>query len=376
VHARLTRRELVRAGALGATATLAGVGGYLLSRGGGSSHPAGSAPAGLERLRVGPRGTGLVGAASGAPFVAWGFNWGGPGDYDDLGLVRERFSQMRSFGANTVRLHLQFGDVMTSPTQPSRAALDHLSAIVSLAESERLYLDISGNEVWVPGGAPAWYDNLGESARWDAQAAYWSALAEACAGSAAVACYDLLSEPAVGDGLPRGGWYTGRFGPYDFVQRISLELAGRSPAQVARAWTGKLVEAIRARDPDHLITVGMQPDQEASMFPAAAVAPLLDLLSVHVYPKTGRVQESLALVQGLASLGKPVLVEETYLLYGDTPTLEQFISASRTSADGWLGFYYGPGVADLKRPSALARPLQREWLRLFEKYAPLLGRTP
>jgi len=375
VHARLTRRELVGAGALGA-ATLAGVGGYLLSRGGGSSHPARPAPTGLERLRVGPRGTGLVGAGSGAPFVAWGFNWGGPGDYDDLGLVRERFAQMRSFGANTVRLNLQFADVMTSPTQPSRAALDHLSAIVSLAESERLYLDISGNEVWVPGGAPAWYDSLGESARWDAQAVYWGALAETCAGSAAVACYDLLSEPAVGDGLPPGAWYTGRFGPYNFVQRISLELAGRSPAQVASAWTGRLVEAIRARDADHLITVGMQPNQDESRFPAAAVASLLDLLSVHVYPKTGQGQESLALVQGLASLGKPVLVEETYLLYGDTATLEQFILGGRPYADGWLGFYYGPAVADLKHPAALARPLQREWLRLFEKYAPLLRRTP
>lgn len=375
MHAWLTRRELVRAGAIGGAAALAGAGGYLLSRGGGS-HPAPSGPAGLDPLRVGPRGTGLVGADSGAPFVAWGFNWGGPGDYDDLGLVRERFSQMRSFGANTVRLNLQFGDVMTSPTQPSRAALDHLAAIVKLAESERLYLDISGNEVWVPGGAPAWYDSLGESARWDAQAVYWGALAGTCAGSAAVACYDLLSEPAVGDGLPPGAWYTGRFGPYNFVQRISLDLGGRSPAQVARAWTGKLVDAIRAKDPDHLITVGMQPNQAQSRFPASAVARLLDFLSVHVYPRTGQVQESLALVQSLASLGKPVLVEETYLLYGDSATLEQFISGSRQYADGWLGFYYGPAVADLKHPTALARPLQKEWLRLFEKYAPMLRRTP
>src|SRR5581483_7024051 len=108
--------------------------------------------------------------------------------------------------------------------------------------------------------------------------------------------------------------------PYNFVQLISLELAGRTPAQVARAWTGRLVEAIRARDPDHLITVGMQSDERASRFPAAAVAPLLDFLSVHVYPRTGHVRESLALVQKLASLGKPVLVEETYLLFGDVAT--------------------------------------------------------
>src|SRR5581483_12266046 len=147
--------------------------------------------------------------------------------------------------------------------------------------------DISGNEVWVPGGAPRWYDSLGESARWDAQAVYWGAVAATCAGSSAVGWYDLLSEPAVGDRVAPGHWYTARFGPYNFVQLISLELAGRTPAQVARAWTGRLVEAIRARDPDHLITVGMQSDERASRFPAAAVAPLLDFLSVHVYPRTG-----------------------------------------------------------------------------------------
>jgi hypothetical protein len=369
VQPRLTRRELVCAGALGAAAAAAGVGGYLLLRRGRSS------PA-LERLRVDARGTGFAGAATGRPFTAWGFNWGGPGAYRDLGVVRERFSQMRSLGANVARVHLQFGDLMESPSRPRTAALEELAAIVRIAERERLYLDISGNEVWLPARAPAWYDGLDENARWDAQIVYWGAVARACADSPAVLCYDLLSEPIVGNGLPAGDWYTGEFAGFHFGQRISLDLGGRQPADVARAWVERLSGAVRAHDSDHLITVGLLPDAAASGFEPAAVAPLLDFLSVHVYPSTGREAESIELVRRLAAHGKPVLIEETYLLVGDAPTLERFIVGTRPYAAGWLGFYYGRMPAQLIHPHSLQEGLQQQWLRLFRKYAPTLARGP
>jgi hypothetical protein len=366
----LTRRELVRGGALGAAAVLAGVGGYLLFRPRGSSGPP-SPP--LEFLRVDARGTGFAGAASGDPFTAWGFNWGGPGAYQDLGVVGERFSEMRSLGANTVRLHLQLGDLMLSPTSPAPEGLAHLSAIVAIAERERLYLDISGNEVWLPARAPRWYASLDESARWNTQAAYWAAVAQVCAGSPAVFCYDLLSEPLVGNGLPPGDWYTGRFGGFDFAQRISLDLAGRQPADVARAWIGRLSAAIRAHDTRHLITVGLLPDAVASGFNPDVVAPLLDFLAVHVYPSTGREAESIQLVRELAAHQKPVVIEETYLLQGDVPTLERFILGTRPYAAGWLGFYYDRAPT---RPPSIEERLEQEWLGIFRRYAPTFARTP
>ena len=48
--------------------------------------------------------------------------------------------------------------------------------------------------------APPWYDALDESARWDAQAHFWEAIAEQCKTSPAVFCYDLMNEPVVPGG--------------------------------------------------------------------------------------------------------------------------------------------------------------------------------
>jgi cellulase (glycosyl hydrolase family 5) len=305
--------------------------------------------------------------------MAWGLNWGGPGAYRDIGLVRQRFAEMRALGANTVRVHLQFGDVMESPTRANPRQLAHIGAIVHSAEREGLYLDISGNEVWLPASAPAWYGRLGEADRWEAQATYWSEVARVCAPSPAVFCFDLLSEPIVGHGVQPGDWYAGHFGGYYFGQRISLDLAGRTRDEVARAWTSQLVEVIRAHDQRHLITVGMLPDMNASGFHAGAVAPELDFLSVHLYPRTGRAAESIELVKQLSAIGKPVLVEETYPLRADAPTVGRFIVATRPYAAGWLGFYF-PQV--LESPRGARSKIAQAWLRLFRTYAPTLARTP
>jgi Cellulase (glycosyl hydrolase family 5) len=368
VRPTLTRRELVRGGAGGAAAAVA----YLIIRG--TSSGTSSPP--LEPLGVDAAGTGFAGVSSSRPFSAWGFNWGGPGAYRDLDAVRDGFSQMRSLGANTVRIHLQFGDLMESPSRARPAELDHIAAIVRIAEEERVYLDISGNEVWLPAFAPPWYDGLSESARWDAQAAYWSAVAQTCADSPAVFCYDLLSEPLVAGGLPPGHWYTGKFGGFYFGQYISLQLDGRQPAEVARAWLERLTAAVRAHDSRHLITLGLLPRPAASGFDPARIAPLLDFLSLHVYPKTGQAPEAIAAVQDLAAHGKPVLIEETYILEGDVPTLERFILGTRLSAAGWLGFYDDRLPMQVAHPRNFNDALQQQWLGLFRKYAPTLARTP
>jgi len=367
---RLTRRQLIRAGVLGAGAAAAGVGIHFAAGERRSVNPVAHS---LELLGIDAGGTGFAGALSGQRFTAWGFNWGAPGEYRDLGAVRERFAEMRALDANAVRVHLQFGDLMESPTRASPKQLAHIEAILAIAERERLYLDISGNEVWLPATAPPWYGRLTEAERWEAQADYWSAVARACAGSPAVLCYDLLSEPSVGHGLRPGDWYTGKFGGYYFGQRISLDLAGRTRDEVARAWTAQLAEAVRAYDQRHLITVGLLPDMDVSGFRAAVVAPLLDFLSVHLYPQGGREAESIGVVEQLAALGKPVLVEETYPLAGDLSTIERFILGTRSHAAGWFGFYF-PQLLGGKQTAR--SKIAHAWLELFRNYAPALARTP
>ena len=157
--------------------------------------------------------TGFVLESSGKPFVPWGFNY----DHDDSGrlledywesewpTVESHFSQMKRLGANVVRIHLQLGKFMVGPDEPNQKALDQLAMLLSLAEKERLYLDLTGLGCYHKKDIPAWYDSLGEKERWEVQARFWQAVAATCAESPAVFCYDLMNEPVVPGGKRMDG---------------------------------------------------------------------------------------------------------------------------------------------------------------------------
>src|SRR3974377_649517 len=73
-------------------------------------------------------------------FVAWGFNY----DHDHAGrlleddvadegvTVAEDFREMKAFGANTVRIHLQLARFMKAPDQPDEQNLARLARLVGL----------------------------------------------------------------------------------------------------------------------------------------------------------------------------------------------------------------------------------------------------
>ena len=63
-------------------------------------------------------------------------------------------------------------------------------------------------------------------------------------------------------------------------------------------------------------------------------------MSVHLYPERGKVKEALETLEGF-SVGKPVVIEETFPLSCSIEELEQFIEESRGVASGWIGFYWG-----------------------------------
>jgi phosphatidylglycerophosphatase A len=102
---------------------------------------------------------------------------------------------------------------------------------------------------------------LNERERWAAQAAFWRAMADRCAKSPAIFCYDLINEPIVpGQKRPTGDWYSGKtLGGYDFVQFITLDPAGRKREEIGAAWIETMTHAIREKDSSHLITVGLLP---------------------------------------------------------------------------------------------------------------------
>ncbi|HEY3864097.1 MAG TPA: cellulase family glycosylhydrolase [Verrucomicrobiae bacterium] len=339
-----------------------------------------SAP--LERVAVSADRGGFVLAGSGAAFHPWGFNY----DHDPDGrlledywqgewpMVERDFAAMKALGANVVRVHLQVGRFMISERKASGASLARLARLVKLAERTGLYLDVTGLGCYSRPDVPAWYNDLSEARRWDAQSRFWQAVAKTCARSSAIFCYDLMNEPVVSDGVKDRDWTPGEFAGKYFTQRLTLSLAGRTDKQAAKAWVDKMAAAVRKCDTTHLLTVGAIP--WAMTWPAAKplfyspeVSGNLDFVSLHFYPKANEVDKALAAL-AVYKAGKPIVIEETFPLGCSMEELAQFIEGSRKTATGWIGFYWGETIAqyheDKQKPYS-ARVA--EWLEYFVKNA-------
>lgn len=325
---------------------------------------------------------GFVAGDSNKPFVPWGVNY----DHDDKGrlledywqdewpLVEKHFEAIRELKANVVRIHLQFGKFMEGPSTSNRQSHQQLSRLLALAERTGLYLDLTGLGCYHKKDVPEWYDDLSEQQRWDAQAAFWKSVAETCKDSPAVFCYDLMNEPVVPGGRrqPRD-WLGPAFAGKHFVQCISLDQNNRPRPQIAAAWLKQLTHAVRSVDRRHLVTVGLvdwsldRPGLTSGFVPTV-VAEHVDFLCVHLYPEKGKSDEALQTLVGF-SVGKPVVIEETFPLKCSSQELADFIRASKKSASGWISFYWGKPKSELKQSTELVDALVLQWLEEFEKLA-------
>lgn len=164
----------------------------------------------------------------------------------------------------------------------------------------------------------------------------------------------------------------GELGGKYFVQRITLDLQGRSRTEVAAAWVKTLVEAIREEDPEHMITVGVIPwvfafgGKGMPLFHSPEVGKSLDFVAVHFYPKSGEVDKALSALKAY-EVGKPLVIEEMFPLKCSIDDMSEFITKSATHVDGWVSFYWGKTAAELK---AAAQPSIRDaiiaqWLERF-----------
>ena len=345
-----------------------------------ASPPQGAA---LPRIIVAPTGNSFITARSKERFVPWGVNYGNAGrlmeDFwvHDWPTLAGDFHEIKQMGGNSVRLHLQFGKFMDAPDQLNPLALKQLQRLLKLAEHTGLYLDLTGLACYRPTDVPAWYDQLDDAARWEAQAVFWRAIAHECAGSPAVFCYDLMNEP-ISPGQTEK-WYSGQLlGGYDFIQFIARNPANTNREQLAVAWTRKLAGVIRAADANALVTVGLLPWdlkwKHLSAFVPGEIAPYLDFISVHLYPDTKQPDAALLALRECA-VGKPVLIEETFALSCTVPELEKFLHASRKIACGWIWHYDGRTVAQYERlePTQRLTPAQVIWranLKSFIRLGP------
>jgi len=338
----------------------------------------------LELIQPAKDRSGFIRAGSDKKFIAWGFNY----DHDDTGRlledywhkewssVVEDFKEIKALGANTVRIHLQTAKFMQTPTEPNQASLDQFSRLVKLAEHTGLYLDITGLGCYHKKDVPDWYDKMDETARWDVQTRFWEAVAKICAGSPAVFCYDLMNEPILlGRNKAETDWLAGDFAGSYFVQRITLDLAGRTREQVAKAWVDKLVVAIRKHDRKHMITVGVIPwaytfPNAKPLFYSPQVGENLDFVSVHFYPKKGEVEKALTAL-AVYDINKPLVIEETSPLWCGKDDFRQFFDGSRRIADGWIGFYWGTTIEQYaQRKDDIADGIMKEWLEFFREKTP------
>jgi hypothetical protein len=337
----------------------------------------------LEWITVSNDERGFVFASSGQQFIPWGFNY--DRDYKSRLLedyweaewptVIEHLRQMKQLGANVVRVHLQFARFMDAADRPNERALERLGRLVKLAEEAKLYLDLTGLACYRKKDVPAWYSALGEAARWEAQAHFWEAIAKCCAASPAIFCYDLMNEPIVpAEARKPGDWLTGELGGFVYCQFITLDQGARPRPEIARQWVAKLTAAIRKHDQWHLVTVGLLPfslgaDGGGSGFAPLTIATNLDFICVHIYPKTGHLEEDLKTLQGF-QVGKPVVIEETFPLDCSAADLKEFIGRSKPYAAGWIGFYWGQTPAELSKSTNIGDALAAAWLKVFQEMKP------
>lgn len=334
----------------------------------------------LKPIRVSDDGRRFARGADGENFTVWGVNYDHDRDgrlldeywEDEWETVVADFHEMRELGANCVRIHLQLGIFMETAERSNAAALMRLAKLVKLAEDTGLYLDVTGLACYHKENIPEWFDRLDEQERWDVQARFWGAAANVCAGSPAIFCYDLMNEPILPGKEPAKEWLAGELGGKYFVQRISLDLKGRSREEVAEAWVNKMVAAIRKHDQRALITVGVIPWVFAfgggePLFHGPRVGKQLDFVAVHFYPEKGQVEKALNALKAY-EVGKPLVVEEMFPLKCSSAELVEFVEKSAEHADGWMSFYWGETSKELRKKESpsIGEAITASWLESFQ----------
>jgi Cellulase (glycosyl hydrolase family 5) len=334
----------------------------------------------LPRIRPSKDNTHFV-TPAGQRFVVWGVNY----DHDDAGRliedywdkewasVVEDFKEIKALGANVVRVHLQFAKFVDAPDRTNDAQLKRFGELVKLAEDTGLHLDVTGLGCYHKQDVPAWYDKLDEAGRWDAHERFWKAVATVGKGRPAIFCYDLMNEPILPGAKPEKDWLGAEFGGKHFVQRISLDLAGRTRDEVAKLWIKKLTAAIRSVDSQPMLTVGVIPWAQVFKgakpdFNAPGVGDPLDFVSVHFYPKKGDVDGALAALK-VYDVGKPLVVEEIFPLSCSLEEAADFINRSRPFCDGWVSFYWGKTIAQNEKAGDIKGAIVAKWLAWFRDNA-------
>ena len=331
---------------------------------------------GMDFVKISTDRKGFVLEPSGDRYVPWGHNYGSVDIMERLAQdptrVEREFAEMKAAGTKVARVHPEMPAFFDGPNKANAQAIERLRHLLTIAEKSGIYLQVTGLACYKIDSRMAWYDALDDESRWKAQEFFWSTLAQTCAGSPAVFCYDLVNEPAAG-AKRADGWYTGRMGDVEFCQRLTLDQPPqRSGDDIFREWTKRMVAAIRRHDSRHLITLGMLP------FPGAykGAAEQLDFVSPHLYPKSKKVDEEIELLKKF-DFGKPIVIGETFPLSCSVEEEREFLLRSRGLAQGWIGHWPDQSpeeLAELRKQGkiTIAQAIWLSWVELFREIGPEL----
>jgi hypothetical protein len=158
------------------------------------------------------------------------------------------------------------------------------------------------------------------------------------------------------------------------VQYITLDPAGRRREEIAGQWMRRLVGAIRKHDHDTLISVGLLPNSLpgpgfTSGFTPAGAAKVLDFLCVHEYPRSGNIDDSIALLKKF-NVGKPLLVEETFPLNASLDDMSKFLTRARPLTAGCTSFFWGRTPRELKASTRMSDAITAGWIERFMQLKP------
>ncbi len=411
-------------------------------------------PVRLAKVRIAADGSGFV--RDGRPFMPIGLTYFRPHTgwapqvwkRFDPEATRADFRRLKAMGVTVVRVFLTYGSFLQSRGQLDSEGLAKLDRFLDIAEEAGIYVHPTGPDHWE--GTPGWArgDRYAEEDLLKAQESFWTALAARYRGRGVIWAYDLLNEPEIrweGEAM-RARWNRWLEATYKTPQAVAaawgvpvnaIQLgilpvpARTSPAgpllrdyqhcreSIATEWTRRQAAAIRAADPDALVTVGLIQSSvplnlagpwHYAAFRPRQIAPWLDFLEVHFYPLDGGVyhyenaaaeQRNLAylhaVVREAAAPGKPVVLAEFGWYGGGKPTLDGgtwpaateldqarwcrlAVETTRGLAAGWLnwGLYDYPGAGDITQLSGLltADGKTKAWGTAFSALATELHAHP
>lgn len=328
---------------------------------------------GTVPVRIRADGQKFVFSDTGETFVPWGVQMYLRHKVDGQWQLLTRqellddFKFLRSIKVNCVRIHVEYHRMMKSPEVADPDFLDHLEMVLDVAEQTGIYLDVTGLDCYLLESVPDWYHELDEEAHWEMQARYWAAVSRVCAGRPCVLFYNLINEPLVSGGNfnPDFPWiFDGSFAGEYFLQRLVVDLNGRDPKAVAKAWIDKMVGTIRQHDPDTPTTIGavgwgLIYERHLPIFYDATVAENLDVVCIHHYPDQNSDNELRASRIAKYEIGKPIIIEEMYPMRCSLEVFSKFIDDTLLAGtDGWVTYYAGKNFKELAKDGTLQSAVQ------------------